>query len=95
MLVAHPSFMGATLDSYAVHKQSQGYSVSIINYLDVVDAYGGGQTGPAGLTKYLTALEGQGSGIDYVLLAGGSTYDHLDYQGHRRSDIRAGSLWTK
>lgn len=82
LLVAHSAFMGkdtATgrdyLEEFAQLKQGQGYGVSVVNYMDVVSVFGGGQPGPHGLTRYLKAL-GAGSGIDYVLLVGGSTYDH-------------------
>lgn len=77
LLVAHPAFMGPELDSYAAFKASQGHLLAQVNYLDVVDAFGGGQAGPHGLDAYLEALEVQGN-IDNVLLVGGSIYDHTN-----------------
>lgn len=81
LLVAHPAFMTAALPDYAAFKRTQGFSVAIINYLDVVDAYGGGQAGPSGLTAYLNTLKAQSSALSHVLLIGGSSYDHTDKLG--------------
>ena len=84
LFIAHPTFMGAATDGvdylslYADHKRDLGHTVSVINYLDVVQAYGGGQAGPHGLTAYLNAVEGQGTNIESVLIVGGSVYDHTD-----------------
>ena len=39
VIVAHPVFMTSALTDYASFKRSQGMTVEIINYLDVVDAY--------------------------------------------------------
>lgn len=77
LIIAHSAFTGAVLDGYAAHKQGQGYSVAIVDYLSIVDAFGGGQPGPHGLTRFLAETEARG-GIDHVLLIGGSVYDHLD-----------------
>ncbi len=79
LIVSHPAFLGDPLTGYAAFKQSQGYSVAIIDYLEVVDAFGGGQPGPQGLTNYLSQVEKLGL-LDHVLLVGGSTYDHTDIQ---------------
>ena len=56
-------------------------TVEIISYLDVVDAFGGGQAGPVGLTQYLNTLKIQSSALSHVLLVGGSSYDHTDKLG--------------
>ena len=86
LMIAHPAFMGRDtngtdqLSHYANAKQNQGYGVSVINYLDIVDAFGGGQAGPHGLTNYLSQVESQG-GVDHILIVGGSSYDHTDKLG--------------
>ena len=80
LMIAHPAFINDTLRGYANHKRDQGYKVSIIDYLQVVEAFGGGQAGTTGLTRYLSKAESQGN-VDHVLLVGGSVYDHLDRLG--------------
>lgn len=75
LMIAHPVFIGSTLDYYADFKRGQGYSVSVIDYLEIVDAFGGGQSGPHGLTNYLAMVEKQDD-LDHVLIVGGSSYDH-------------------
>ena len=72
--------MTSALSDYAAFKRTQGFNVAIINYLDVVDAYGGGQAGPTGLTQYLNAVSTHGT-MSHVLLVGGSSYDHTDKLG--------------
>ena len=47
LIVAHPAFMTPALSGYAQFKRGQGYGVSVIDYLEMVDAFGGGQAGPA------------------------------------------------
>ena len=80
LMVAHPVFMTPALSDYAAFKRTQGFNVAIINYLDVVDAYGGGQAGPTGLTQYLNAVSTHGT-LSHVLLVGGSSHDHTDKLG--------------
>ena len=87
VMVSHPMFMGPDqagvdpLSTYAEFKQGQGYTVSMINYLDIVDSFGGGQVGPWGLTHYLSELKLQSPLLKYVLLVGSSVYDHSDKLG--------------
>ena len=81
LVVAHPAFMTPALSNYAEFKRAQGMSVAIINYLEIVDAFGGGQPGPWALTKYLNAVHAQSSEFAHVLLVGGSSYDHTDKLG--------------
>ena len=77
LMIAHPLFTGAKLEQYASFKRSQGYRVSIIDYLEIVEAFGGGQSGPHGLTSYLSQVEAKGN-LDHILIVGGSSYDHTD-----------------
>ena len=79
-MIAHPVFMGTALEGYALHKQGQGYRTAIVDYSEIVRVYGGGQTGPEGLTQYLRAVEAAGD-LTAVLLIGSSVYDHLDRLG--------------
>ena len=80
LIISHPVFIGDTLKRYAQVKQSQGYKVAIIDYLEIVDSFGGGQPGPQGLTDYLAQVKVQGD-LAHVLLVGGSSYDHTDKLG--------------
>ena len=81
LIVAHPAFLNTSLSQYAQFKQRQGFRVAIINYFDVVETFGGGQPGPEGLTQYLNSVDSQNDELDYVLLVGGSSYDHTDKLG--------------
>ena len=80
LMISHPMFSGSTLEQYAQFKRGQGYRVSIIDYLQIVDSFGGGQPGPYGLTNYLSQVEAY-SDVEHVLLVGGSSYDHTNKLG--------------
>ena len=81
LIIAHPAFMTADLSGYADFKRRMGFHVTTVNYLDIVDAFGGGQPGPAALSKYLGAVEAAYRKLEHVLLVGGSSYDHTDKLG--------------
>ena len=88
VIVSHPAFMGSSapggldhLSTYADFKRSQGHTVSVLDYLAIQEVFGGGQVGPQGLTRFLSALKSQSPGLRYVLLVGGSVYDHTDKLG--------------
>ena len=83
LIIAHPAFIDSgngALSEYASFKNSQGYTVSIVNYLDVVNLYAGGQQGPAGLTQFLNEIN-NANNLEHVLIVGGSVYDHLGKLG--------------
>ena len=84
LLITHPAFMGVDsgtgrdyLNEYVQFKQGQGHLPAVVDYLSIMDSFGGGQAGPHGLTKYLRQVEAQGD-IKNILLVGGSVYDHTD-----------------
>lgn len=81
LLIAHPAFMTGSLEEYADFKRSEGHIVSVIDYLQIVDVFGGGQPGPTGLTNYLDVVQSTYGQLKHVLLVGGSTYDHTGKQG--------------
>ena len=81
LIIAHPAFMDTSLSDYTQFKRNQGYAVAVIDYLDVVNAFGGGQPGPWGLTQYLRDVEDNFGTLAHVLLVGGSSYDHTDNMG--------------
>ena len=79
LIIAHPAFLDSgsgALSEYANFKNTQGYTVSIVNYLDIVNLYAGGQHGPEGLTRFLNEVKAANN-LEHVLLVGSSVYDHL------------------
>ena len=81
LIISHPTFMGDSLSQYAQHKRNLGFSVAIINYLDVVDTFGGGQVGTFGLTQFLNSVAANHQKLKHVLIVGGSSYDHTNKLG--------------
>ena len=80
LLIPYTTFNGAALQTYAQQQQSRGLIPAIVDYGEIVSAYGG-QTGPSALTQYLSDVENTYGQLDYVLLVGSSVYDHLDRLG--------------
>ena len=78
LIIAHPNFIGETLERFAEQKQHQGLSARIINWLDIVQHYGYGKQTPQALQRFLQAAD-QRFDYQYVLLVGGHSYDYLDY----------------
>ena len=78
LIIAHPAFMTESLSNYANFKRGQNYDVAIIDYLEIVDAFAGGQPGPWALTQYLSRVATQSPRLANVLIVGGSSYDHTD-----------------
>ena len=81
LIVAHPSFMGEELDAYAQFKKTNGYRVSIVDWLALVETYGFGNNTPQALDNFLAralpADERADNSLNNVLLVGGHTYDYL------------------
>lgn len=81
LMIAHPAFIDHNLNQYAAHQRLLGHRVAVVNYLDVVEIFGGGQAGPGGLSRYLSAVNNAYDQLEHVLLVGGSVYDHTDKLG--------------
>ncbi len=81
LIIAHPALMSESLQSFVQHKNAIGYNVGVVDYLAIQSAFGGNQPGPHGLIAFLEQLRESDSLLKYVLLVGGSTYDHRNYLG--------------
>lgn len=75
IIVAHPAFIGDSLNDYLETKRSQGYKPTLLNWLDIVSTYGYGNNTPAALRHFLK-LASKETNIKNVLLVGGSTFDY-------------------
>ncbi len=75
-VISHPQFMGETLNSFVELKQQQGHGVRVVNWLDIVEGYGFGNSTPAALDRFL-AQANEFSPISNVLIVGGHTFDYL------------------
>ncbi len=88
IIVTHPHFAGDDLNEFAEYKQQQGYQVSIVDWLDLVETYGYGNNTPKALDNFLAQAFPQGinktEGIQNLLIVGGHTYD---YHGNLDQDI--------
>ncbi len=80
LIVAHPNFISDALNEYAEFKRSEGYSVQIVSWLDLVESYGFGNNTPNALNRFLQRAK-EVSQIENVLIVGGHTYDYLDTLG--------------
>ncbi len=75
-IIAHPQFMNTDLQRFAELKREQGHTVSLVNWLDLVSAYGFGNNTPSALDRFLTRANTNQT-IKHALIVGGHTYDYL------------------
>ena len=76
LIVAHPSFIGEELDQFVKFKTELGYTVRVLDWLDIVNTYGYGNNTPAALNKFL-ATANQHYRTDNILIVGGHTFDYF------------------
>jgi len=74
-IVAHPQFINADLERFAQLKREQGFTVSIVDWLEVVASYGFTNSTPQALDRFLS-LAHTHHAFDYALIVGGHTYDY-------------------
>jgi hypothetical protein len=83
LIISHPDFI-PELQPLVQARQTQGYSVNVVNVNDVYARYSFGVVDPLAIRAYI-AYAAQTLGVKYVLLNGGDTYDYRDY-------LHAGSI---
>lgn len=76
LIVAHPTFIGDTLDEFVAFKTELGFNVRVVDWLEIVNTYGYGNNTPAALDNFLSAAN-QLYTTPNILLVGGHTYDYF------------------
>jgi len=76
LIIAHPSFIGDSLNEFVEFKTKLGYNVRVIDWLELVETYGYGNNSPAALDNFLNAAN-QLYRTDNVLIVGGHTFDYF------------------
>lgn len=79
LIITHPLFMNATLDTYVTQRQSDGWKIKVVNVEDIYAVYSDGMTIPEAITSYISYVSRRGVG--HVQLIGASNYDYHDYLG--------------
>lgn len=79
LVIAHPDFLEGVAPLVAL-RQSNGFTVKVVNVEDVFAAYSHSVIDPAALRQYIAAATTQ-FGTSHVLLVGGDTYDYHNYLG--------------
>jgi len=82
LVIAHPNFIGDELNAYVDFKRANGYAVSIVDWLEMVETYGYGNNTPQTLDNFLEKAfpldsVDSNSELNNVLIVGGHTYDYL------------------
>jgi hypothetical protein len=87
VIVSHANFIDALESSdFVSAKQSQGFSVKIVDVGEIFDHYGHGFAVPSAIRSYLQAQDATSS-IRHVLIVGGATSDPLNYSGSGSIDF--------
>ncbi|MGY6629499.1 MAG: C25 family cysteine peptidase [Wenzhouxiangella sp.] len=86
LVIAHPAFLPVSarelhpLNRFVQQRQSEGWSVRLINIEDIQAHYGGGMPLPQALPRFLQEAD-QAFAYSHVLLVGGDSYDYHDHLG--------------
>ncbi|MEA3490702.1 MAG: C25 family cysteine peptidase [Campylobacterota bacterium] len=79
VMVAHPLFIGATLDRYVKQREGEGWRIKVVNVEDIYAAYDNGMATPVAIKAYLKdAIQ---RGVTHVQLVGAASYDYHNYLG--------------
>jgi hypothetical protein len=79
LMISHPDFI-AGLAPLVQAREAEGMTVRVVDVEDVYAHYSGGVFDPQAIAEYI-AHAATNMGTEYVLLAGGDTYDYRNYQG--------------
>jgi len=79
VIISHPMFMNAMLNAYIAQRQSEGWSIQLVNVEDIYAVYGHGMETPDAIKNYLNLAVTKG--VSHVQLVGASNYDYHDYAG--------------
>lgn len=79
LIVAHPNFIDGLAPLVAM-RESQGYSVKVVDVRDVYARESFGVVDPEAIRSY-TAWAYHNLGTRYLLLVGGDSYDYRDFAG--------------
>jgi hypothetical protein len=86
VVIAHPAFMPVDafeahpLNDYIAHRESQGWSVALVDLSAIQARYTNGMPLPQAVSRFLEAASSQYS-FEHVLLVGGDSYDYHDRLG--------------
>jgi hypothetical protein len=75
LIISHPAFIGPELDSYVQNKESEGYSVKVVDLLDIYDDHGFGIATPLSIRNYLKEASTT-IGFEHLLFVGADSYDY-------------------
>ena len=78
VVIAHPHFINGDLQRLVDARTQQGYSVSVVNVLDLYERYTFGVFDPEAIRSFIHEAAAQGA--QYFLLVGADCYDYLNYQ---------------
>ena len=79
LIIAHPDFIDS-LAPLVQARQAEGYTVEVINLLDIYDQYSYGVIDPVAIKDYIRDAVSS-KGTHYVLLVGGDSYDYFNNLG--------------
>lgn len=80
LIIAHPDFIGPTLNRLVQARETQGYSVKVVNVEAVYAQYSAHIKDAQAIRDYI-AFAKANLATEYVLLVGGDTYDYKNYLG--------------
>jgi len=79
IIISHPDFI-ENLTPLVQTRQAEGYTVEVVNLLDIYDQYSYGVIAPAAIKDYIRDAVSN-KNTHYVLLVGGDSYDYFNNLG--------------
>ena len=80
LVVAHPDFLGGSLDPLVAAREVQGLTVQVVDVEQIYENLSGGIVDPEAIRAYVGYAAAKKE-TEYVLLVGGDSYDYTDNLG--------------
>lgn len=80
LMIVHPDFLGGGLDPLVAARESQGFTVQVVDVEQIYENLSGGIVDPEAIRAYVAYAAAE-KGTEYVLLVGGDSYDYNDNLG--------------
>lgn len=80
LIIAHPGFIGAELDTYVAARRAGGYVPQVVSIGDIFEQYAFGMALPSAIQAFIADARRQ-SPIGHVLLVGSDSFDYRDFSG--------------
>ncbi|MDB4583574.1 type IX secretion system sortase PorU, partial [Draconibacterium sp.] len=87
IIIAHPNFLTSANDLADFHRSYDGMSVEVVSADKVYNEFSSGTKNATGIRNFIKMLYDRGSGLKYVLLFGGGSFDNKNIRSNNKNFI--------